>query len=128
MPLQRMTLRDFVIVEALEIDFESGFTALTGETGAGKSILIDALQMILGARADAGLVREGAARADLSAEFVPPVDVQSWLSEGGFDAGGELLLRRTVDTTGKSRGWINGSCANWVRLCWIFMANMPGRT
>ena len=61
MPLQRMTLRDFVIVEALEIDFESGFTALTGETGAGKSILIDALQMILGARADAGLVREGAA-------------------------------------------------------------------
>jgi DNA repair protein RecN (Recombination protein N) len=116
MPLQRMTLRDFVIVEALEIDFESGFTALTGETGAGKSILIDALQMILGARADAGLVREGAARADLSAEFVPPADVQSWLSEGGFDAGGELLLRRTVDTTGKSRGWINGIPATATQL------------
>lgn len=116
MPLQRMTLRNFVIVEALEIDFESGFTALTGETGAGKSILIDALQMILGARADAGLVREGAARADLSAEFSPPADVQNWLSEAGFDAGGELLLRRTVDTTGKSRGWINGIPATASQL------------
>ena len=69
MALTHITLRDFVIVQALELDLSAGFTVLTGETGAGKSILIDALQLALGARADAGVVREGAGRCEISAEF-----------------------------------------------------------
>ena len=69
MALRHLSLRDFVIVEALELDLEAGFTALTGETGAGKSILIDALQLVLGGRGDALWVREGQARCDLAAEF-----------------------------------------------------------
>lgn len=116
MALRHLSLRDFVIVDALQLEFESGFTALTGETGAGKSILIDALQLVLGARADAGVVREGAARAELSAGFDLPAALMSWLQDGGFEADGELLLRRTVDASGKSRGWINGSPATSAQL------------
>ena len=70
--LQRLSLRDFVIVDELELDLHAGFTALTGETGAGKSILIDALQLTLGSRGDAGVVREGAAKAEITAEFDLP--------------------------------------------------------
>ncbi len=81
MALRRIALRDFVIVQALELDFSNGFTALTGETGAGKSILIEALQLTLGARADAGFVREGAQRTDISAEFDCPAELHSWLEE-----------------------------------------------
>ena len=84
MALKRITLRDFVIVQALDLDLSSGFTALTGETGAGKSILIDALQLTLGARADVGAVREGAARTDVSAEFDCPTALQPWLCVAGF--------------------------------------------
>lgn len=69
--LLTLSLRDFVIVESLNLDVQSGFTVLTGETGAGKSILIDALQLILGARGDAGVVREGAERTQIVAEFSP---------------------------------------------------------
>ncbi|MDP1568168.1 MAG: AAA family ATPase, partial [Polaromonas sp.] len=72
MSLKNISLRDFVIVHELTLDLDRGFTVLTGETGAGKSILIDALQLVTGARADAGTVREGASRADVSAEFDPP--------------------------------------------------------
>ena len=72
MALTHITLRDFVIVQALELDLGAGFTVLTGETGAGKSILIDALQLALGSRGDAGVVREGAAKADITAEFDLP--------------------------------------------------------
>ena len=116
MTLRRIVLRDFVIVGELELDLSSGFTVLTGETGAGKSILIDALQLVTGARADAGTVREGASRTDVSAEFDAPHGLQSWLEVAGFDVSDTLLLRRTVDLQGKSRGWINGSPATATQL------------
>ena len=115
--LRRLALRDFVIVSALEVDFAPGFSVLTGETGAGKSILIDALQLALGSRGDAGVVREGAARADITAEFDTPPSLRSWLDEAGFDAGeGSLLLRRSIDAQGKSRAWVNGSAATVAQL------------
>lgn len=114
--LRRLTLRDVVIVAHLEVDLGAGFTVLTGETGAGKSILIDALQLALGSRADATLVREGAARAEVSAEFDTPASLQPWLDEAGFAADTTLLLRRTVDAQGKSRAWINGSPATVAQL------------
>jgi DNA repair protein RecN (Recombination protein N) len=116
MALKRITLRDFVIVRELELELHAGFSVLTGETGAGKSILIDALQLALGARADAAVVREGAARTDVSAEFDLPAALRPWLEQGGFIAEEELLLRRTVDGQGKSRGWINGTPATAAQL------------
>ncbi len=116
MALKRITLRDFVIVQALDLDLSTGFTALTGETGAGKSILIDALQLTLGARADAGAVREGAQRTDVSAEFDCPATLHPWLEEAGFEIDDSLLLRRTVDSQGKSRAWLNGSPATASQL------------
>ena len=115
--LKRIALQDFVIVDALDLDFGAGFSVLTGETGAGKSILIDALQLALGSRGDAGLVREGAARAEIAAEFDLPTALMGWMHEAGFDAAGEtLLLRRTIDTQGKSRAWINGGSATVGQL------------
>ena len=114
--LKRLALRDVVIVAQLEIDFTDGFTVLTGETGAGKSILIDALQLALGSRADAALVREGASRAEVSAEFDTPASLKPWLDDAGFEADDTLLLRRTVDAQGKSRAWINGSPATVAQL------------
>jgi DNA repair protein RecN (Recombination protein N) len=114
--LTHITLRDFVIVQELELDLSTGFSVLTGETGAGKSILIDALQLALGARAEAGVVREGASRCEVCAEFEPTPRIQSWLEEAGFEASANLLLRRTVDTAGKSRAWINGSPATATQL------------
>lgn len=116
MALKRITLRNFVIVQALDLDLSTGFTALTGETGAGKSILIDALQLTLGARADAGAVREGAQRTDVSAEFDCPATLHPWLEEAGFETDDSLLLRRTVDNQGKSRAWLNGSPATAAQL------------
>ncbi len=114
--LRRLELRDVVIVAALELDFSAGFTVLTGETGAGKSILIDALQLALGGRAEATLVREGAARAEVSAEFDCPMPLRPWLEEAGFAVEDSLLLRRTVDAQGKSRAWVNGSTATLAQL------------
>ena len=118
--LRRLVLRDVAIVAELELELRAGFTVLTGETGAGKSILIDALQLALGHRADAALVREGAARAEVSAEFDSPASLAGWLEEAGFgaEAAAEntLLLRRTVDAQGKSRAWINGSAATVSQL------------
>ena len=116
MGLRHIALRDFVIVRELDLDFESGFTVLTGETGAGKSILIDAVQLALGARADAGVVPQGAARAEVSVEFDAPTDIGPWLDLGGFENTPTLLLRRQVDAQGKSRGWINGSPATATQL------------
>ena len=119
MALKRITLRDFVIVDELDLELGSGFTVLTGETGAGKSILVDALQLALGSRADVTVVRDGASRADICVEFDHSPVVQAWLAEAGLDtqeADAALLLRRTVDTQGKSRGWINGTPATATQL------------
>ena len=114
--LRRIALRDFVIVPTLDLELTAGFSVLTGETGAGKSILIDALQLALGSRGDAGVVREGAARADIAAEFDTPATLLPWLDEAGFDQGSSLLLRRSIDAQGKSRAWVNGSPATLAQL------------
>lgn len=114
--LKRIALRDFVIVRQLELELAGGFCVLTGETGAGKSILVDALQLALGARADAGVVREGATRADISAEFDLPPSLAPWLQEAGFESDDSLLLRRSIDNQGKSRAWINGVPATATQL------------
>ena len=116
MSLRSVSLRDFVIVQTLDLDLSGGFTVLTGETGAGKSILIDALQLALGARADTGVVREGAQRCEISIEFDSPPTLADWLDEAGFTSNETLLLKRTVDTQGKSRAWINGSAATATQL------------
>ena len=116
MSLKRITLRDFVIVTQLELELDDGFTVLTGETGAGKSILIDALQLALGARSDVGLIREGASRTEVSVEFDAAQALDPWLEEAGFETTESLLLRRMVDTQGKSRAWINGSPATAAQL------------
>ncbi len=116
MALRSISLRDFVIVREMTLDLPDGFTVLTGETGAGKSILIDALQLALGARADTAVIREGASRTEVCAEFDCPPSCHAWLQDAGFDATDTLLLRRTVDAQGKSRAWINGSVATATQL------------
>lgn len=109
--LTHLKIRDFAIVASLELDFRAGFTVITGETGAGKSILMDALGLCLGDRAEAGLVRAGAERAEVSAGF----DIQrhevarEWLRERELDTGDECWLRRTISADGRSRAWVNGS-------------------
>ena len=110
--LTALLLRDFVIVDALEIELVSGFTALTGETGAGKSILVDALGLALGARADSGVVRPGADRAEVSAEFdvARLAAARDWLAGADLDDDGAsaCVVRRTVDRAGRSRAFVNG--------------------
>ena len=116
MALRHISLRDFVIVRELDLNLSQGFSVLTGETGAGKSILIDALQMALGERADSGAVREGATRCEVSAEFDCPPLAHAVLEDAGFEVSDTLLLRRSVDTQGKSRAWVNGSQATATQL------------
>lgn len=116
MALKRIVLRDFVIVQSLDLDWQTGFTVLTGETGAGKSIMLDALQLVLGARADAQVVREGCLQADICAEFDCPPHLHEWLEESGFAQEQDLLLRRVIDSLGRSRAWINGSPATATQL------------
>lgn len=116
MSLKRIVLRDFVIVSELDLELTGGFTVLTGETGAGKSILIDALQLVTGGRADVNVIREGCARTEVSAEFEVTTSILRWLDEAGFDQEVSLLLRRTIDSQGKSRAWINASPATATQL------------
>ena len=116
--LRRLTIRDFVLVDRLELEFATGFGALTGETGAGKSILVDALAFALGDRADTGLIRNGAERAEVSAEFdlAGLHEAEVWLRERDLDADGGLLLRRVLDAGGRSRAYLNGSPVTVLQL------------
>ncbi|AIV60841.1 DNA repair protein RecN [Burkholderia pseudomallei] len=114
--LRHLSIRDFVIVAALDLEFDSGFTVFSGETGAGKSILIDALALALGERADASVVRTGSGRADISAEFTPHDRVARWLDEHAFDADDTVMLRRVIDANGRSRAFINGTSATLAQL------------
>jgi DNA repair protein RecN (Recombination protein N) len=115
--LRTLTIRDFVIVDLIELEFSSGFTVFTGETGAGKSILIDALQLALGGRGDASMVREGAAKADITADFALTAAAAAWLSqhELASEEGG-ALLRRVIDNAGRSKAYINGIAATAAQL------------
>ncbi|HEY3328270.1 MAG TPA: DNA repair protein RecN, partial [Novimethylophilus sp.] len=116
--LHALSIRDFVIVDQLELDFSAGFTVLTGETGAGKSILIDALSLALGERGEAGMVRTGRERAEITAEFdisaLPTL--QAWLVEHELADAQTCLLRRILYADGRSRGFINGSSATMQQL------------
>ncbi|WP_050470146.1 DNA repair protein RecN [Herbaspirillum chlorophenolicum] len=115
--LRTLTIRDFVIVDAIELEFARGFSVFTGETGAGKSILIDALALALGGRGDASVVREGAAKADITADFAAPPEVQAWLAEHEFtDEDGGVLLRRVIDNAGRSKAYVNGIAATATQL------------
>ncbi|MBX3679442.1 MAG: DNA repair protein RecN [Rhodocyclaceae bacterium] len=117
--LRRLQIRDFVIVDRLELEFGGGFGTLTGETGAGKSILLDALGLALGARGEPGVVRPGCERAEVVAEFdLPgPGGLSDWLvAQEVSSEDGCLLLRRVVDLGGRSRGWINGTSVTLAQL------------
>ncbi|AWG35193.1 DNA repair protein RecN [Alcaligenes aquatilis] len=114
--LRTLHVRDFVIVDQATIDFDTGFTVFSGETGAGKSILIDALSLVLGARGDAKAIREGCTRTEVSAHFDCEQDIQRWLSERDFDVSDELILRRLIDLQGRNRSYINGSAATLTQL------------
>ncbi|MFC7289565.1 DNA repair protein RecN [Herminiimonas glaciei] len=115
--LRTLSIRDFVIVDVIELEFAPGFSVFTGETGAGKSILIDALALALGGRGDASVVREGAAKADITAEFSASAELDAWLAENEFsNEDGGALLRRVIDNAGRSKAFINGIVATATQL------------
>ncbi len=128
--LLRLIIRDFVIVDRLELEFGAGFGALTGETGAGKSILVDALSLALGERSDASVVRSGAERAEISAEFdlVPDGALEAWLQANDYDTEA-CLLRRVIDSAGRSRAYINGAAATLGQMREVadFLADIHGQ-
>ncbi len=120
--LRFLNIQDFVIVDRMEVEFGRGFTVLTGETGAGKSILIDALSLSLGERSDAGQVRNGSKRAEISAEFdvSESPELLAWLRENDLEGHGDddnvCLMRRVIEAGGRSRGFINGRPATLQQL------------
>jgi DNA repair protein RecN (Recombination protein N) len=114
--LKNLQLSDFVLVERAELEFESGFTVLTGETGAGKSVLVDAIALVLGGRGDANVVRQGCDKASISATFDCTPNLTEWLLEHEIDAEDALLLRRVIDAQGKSRAFINGVAVPLAQL------------
>jgi len=117
--LRALGIRDFVIVERVELETGAGFTVLTGETGAGKSILVDAIELLVGGRGDASLVRDGAERAELSAEFEfrRNAALQRFISDAGLEGDPDtVILRRTIDRAGRSRCFINGHSATLAQL------------
>ena len=128
--LLRLIIRDFVIVDRLELEFGGGFGALTGETGAGKSIMVDALSLALGERADAAVVRSGTERAEISAEFdvAPQGPLEAWLRANDYDTDA-CLLRRVIDSAGRSRAYINGTAATLgqLREAADFLADIHGQ-
>ncbi len=114
--LRSLCIRDFVIVDRVDLEFEEGFTVLTGETGAGKSILIDALAMVLGQRADADVVRQGAEKAEISAEFDAGA-LHAWLNDNDLTGDDDsCLVRRVIDGGGRSRAFINGRGVTLAQL------------
>ncbi|MDH3342545.1 MAG: DNA repair protein RecN, partial [Gammaproteobacteria bacterium] len=112
--LLHLTIRNFAIIDALDLEFESGLTALTGETGAGKSILLGALGLVLGDRADNDSIKQGSDHAEIVAEFdiTKNEAVSSWLVEQALNTDDECLLRRRVSKDGRSRAYINGTPVN----------------
>ena len=116
--LIHLQIRNFAIVPTLSLDIREGFTAITGETGAGKSILVDALGLLLGERSDASWVRAGAERAELNAEFSVENNgpAQAWLEDTDLSAGDDCLLRRTINAKGRSRAYVNGTAVTLAQL------------
>lgn len=107
--LNHITIKNLAVVDSLDLELNSGLSVLTGETGAGKSILIDALGLVLGDRAEASAIRHGAERADIAAEFdLQDPSIEQWLQDNDLDSEGECLIRRTISAKGRSRGFING--------------------
>ncbi|MFU8831602.1 MAG: DNA repair protein RecN [Wenzhouxiangella sp.] len=129
--LRALTIRHFAIIESQELDFEPGFTAITGETGAGKSILVDALGLLLGDRADSTLIASNRDQAELSACFDlhGADDARAWLADQAMTEGDELIVRRVLSTQGSSRAWINGRSATIGQLAELgaFLVEIHGQ-
>ena len=111
--LINLSIQDYAVVDQLEVDLDAGMTCITGETGAGKSIMLDALGLCIGDRADSRAIRPGAARTDIAACFDVSLNTraQVWLSERDLESAGDCILRRTITAEGRSRAYINGSPA-----------------
>ncbi len=130
--LRVLSVRDYVIAERVELEPAAAFTVLSGETGAGKSVLVDALELLVGGRAESALVREGAERAELSAEFEVAAGsaLAAWIAQAGLEGDpGSLILRRTIDAAGRSRCFINGHAATLaqVRETGEFLVDIHGQ-